>query len=128
MSGLHDEGHTVAGWAGCAIATAGAVVAGMGICGRHPGIWMGLALMVPAPLVTWALHLAGWGKAPGARPAGEWGLTVRDRAARQGHPDCLGCRLAGRRGAPAAAGAAPEPVATAPRVRTVGLTDHRARQ
>lgn len=36
------------------------------------------------------------GKPPGRRPAAEWGLRVRDLGAREGHPGCVGCRLAGR--------------------------------
>ncbi|WP_406136183.1 HGxxPAAW family protein [Streptomyces sp. NBC_01089] len=121
MSGhLHDEGHTIAGWTGSAVATAGALVAGVGIIAWRPGIWVGLAVMVFAALIAWVLHLAGWGKPPGWRAADQWGLTVRDRAVREGHAACLGCRLAGRRGVPAGASAAPEPaVATA-------LTDSQA--
>ncbi|MFF5447646.1 HGxxPAAW family protein [Streptomyces sp. NPDC012888] len=98
MSGHgYDEGHTVAGWTGTAVATAGAALTGVGVCGWAPGIWSGLGVLVLAALLTWALHLAGWGKAPGPRPVGEWGLRSRDLAARAGHEDCLGCRLAGRR-------------------------------
>ncbi|MGW2561832.1 HGxxPAAW family protein [Streptomyces sp. NPDC001514] len=116
MSGhQHDEGHTVAGWAGCAVATAGAAVTGVGICGWHPGIWPGLGVMASAVLVTWGLHLAGWGKPPGPRPADQWGLLVRDRAAREGHAGCLGCRLAGRHGVAVRTGAAPEPAVTTSR-------------
>ncbi|EPJ36871.1 hypothetical protein STAFG_6074 [Streptomyces afghaniensis 772] len=57
----------------------------------------GLAIGVVALLVTWALHLAGWGKGPGIRPREDWGWRVRDSGARAGHDECLGCRLAGRR-------------------------------
>ncbi len=46
--------------------------------------------------VTWALHLAGWGKPPGTRPREQWPVRARDRGARDGHAGCLGCRLAGR--------------------------------
>ncbi|MFJ3928361.1 HGxxPAAW family protein [Streptomyces sp. NPDC090022] len=102
----HDEGHTVAGWSGTAVATAGAALAGVGVCGWAPGIWMGAAVLVAAALLTWALHLTGWGKAPGPRPAAQWGMGTRDHSARAGHADCLGCRLAGRRPAPAS-GASP---------------------
>jgi hypothetical protein len=103
----HDEGHTIAGWAGSAVTTVGVAVVGAGICGWRPGIWLGLGVMASAALVTWGLHLAGWGKPPVPRPADQWGLTVRDRAAREGHTGCLGCRLAGRRGVPVRADAAP---------------------
>ncbi|MFD5429054.1 HGxxPAAW family protein [Streptomyces sp. NPDC127084] len=99
MSADHyDEGHTIAGWTGTFIATIGAAVVGVGICGWRPGIWLGIAVMVVALLVTWALHLAGWGKRPGPRPADQWSMRVRDHAARAGHEECLGCLLAGRRG------------------------------
>ncbi|MFI9240347.1 HGxxPAAW family protein [Streptomyces sp. NPDC053079] len=109
MSGhQHDEGHTLAGWIGCVIATTGAAVTGAGICGWRPGIWLGLGVMAAAVPVTWALHLTGWGKPPGPRPADQWAMKVRDRAARHGHPGCLGCRLAGRRGAPRPTDVAPE--------------------
>jgi hypothetical protein len=104
----HDEGHTVAGWAGFAMATAGAIVTGLGICGWHPGIWLGVCVLAAAAPVTWGLHIAGWGKPPGPRPSD---LRGRDRAARDGHADCLGCRLAGRRGVPIRLESAPEPTA-----------------
>ncbi|MFJ6940631.1 HGxxPAAW family protein [Streptomyces sp. NPDC101132] len=96
----YDEGHTVAGWAGTAVATVGAALTGVGVCGWAPGIWTGLAVLVLAVLLTWVLHLAGWGKAPGPRPVEDWPLRTRDLAARAGHRDCRGCRLAGRRQAP----------------------------
>ncbi|MGW0731924.1 HGxxPAAW family protein [Streptomyces sp. NPDC002851] len=98
MSGQHDEGHTVAGWAGSAVATVGTLVISVGIIGWRPGIWLGLAVMVLAVLVTWGLHLAGWGKPPGIRAAGQRRFTARDHTARAGHADCLGCRMAGRGG------------------------------
>ncbi|MGW2822925.1 HGxxPAAW family protein [Streptomyces sp. NPDC001443] len=89
----HDLGHTVAGWSGAGIA-----VLGFGLCGlamvRASGL---LALGGVAVLTTWMLHLAGWGKPSGPRPVAEWDWRVRDRTARGGHADCLGCRLAGRR-------------------------------
>ena len=98
MSGYHhDEGHTVAGWTGCAVAVVGTSVAGVGMClGSAAGIWLGLGVVGLGVLVTWGLHLAGWGKPPGIRPVAERGMWVRDRAARAGHPACVGCRLAGR--------------------------------
>ncbi|MGK5698176.1 HGxxPAAW family protein [Streptomyces sp. URMC 128] len=94
----YDHGHTVAGWVGTAIGSVGAVVAGAGVC-FVSGVLIagGLAIGVVALLVTWALHLAGWGKGPGIRPRAEWGWRVRDSGARAGHDECLGCRLAGRR-------------------------------
>ncbi|MGW5866086.1 HGxxPAAW family protein [Streptomyces sp. NPDC055239] len=100
MSGQHDDGHTIAGWVGTAVATVGALVMGVGVIGWSPGIWVGLATLVAAALITWVLHLAGWGKPPGLRAAAQQGLKVRDRVAREGHADCLGCRMAGRRGTP----------------------------
>ncbi|MFI1698231.1 HGxxPAAW family protein [Streptomyces bobili] len=95
---LYDEGHTVAGWTGVAIATLGTSVAGVGVCAVS-GLLVGAGLVVVAlsALVTWALHLSGWGKPPGVRPRAEWGMRVRDLEARAGHPACVGCRLAGRR-------------------------------
>ncbi|ELS54462.1 HGxxPAAW family protein [Streptomyces viridochromogenes] len=93
----YDEGHTVAGWTGFGIATVGAAVAGVGVC-LVSAAWIGggLAIAVVSLLVTWALHLAGWGKGPGPRPREQWGLRVRDLGARNGHAECWGCRLAGR--------------------------------
>ncbi|MGW6353780.1 HGxxPAAW family protein [Streptomyces sp. NPDC055092] len=105
----HDEGHTVAGWVGFAVATGGAIATGLGICGWRPGVWLGICVLASAVPVTWGLHLAGWGKPPGPRPSD---LRGRDRAARNGHADCLGCRLAGRRGIPAHPDITPEPTAT----------------
>ncbi|MEV0219357.1 HGxxPAAW family protein [Streptomyces sp. NPDC050704] len=93
----HDEGHTVAGWTGFAIAVIGTSVAGLGMTvGPSAGIWLGLAVVGLSALVTWGLHLSGWGKPPGIRPVAERGWRVRDRAARDGHAGCVGCRLAGR--------------------------------
>ncbi|MFJ7337939.1 HGxxPAAW family protein [Streptomyces sp. NPDC101110] len=93
----YDHGHTVAGWVGFAIASVGAGVAGLGVC-TVSGVLIagGLAIGVVSLLVTWALHLAGWGKGPGVRPRAEWSWRVRDSAAPGGHEECLGCRLAGR--------------------------------
>ncbi|MEU6596307.1 HGxxPAAW family protein [Streptomyces flaveolus] len=100
---LYDEGHTIAGWTGVAIATAGGTVVGLGVCTVSlPLVGAGLAVVVVSVLVTWALHLSGWGKPPGVRPREQWGMRVRDTQARQGHPGCVGCRLAGR-GRPAEA-------------------------
>ncbi|MFI5978666.1 HGxxPAAW family protein [Streptomyces sp. NPDC051452] len=94
---LYDEGHTIAGWTGVGIATAGGGLAGWGVCVCSPSlIVVGLALVAVSPLVAWALHLTGRGKAPGVRPREEWGMRVRDTRAREGHPGCVGCRLAGR--------------------------------
>ncbi|MEU9329537.1 HGxxPAAW family protein [Streptomyces canus] len=113
----YDEGHTVAGWTGFGIATAGTAVLGLGVC-TVSGVVMagGLAITAVGALVTWALHLAGWGKPPGRRPREQWGMRVRDTSARQGHAGCVGCRMAGRGGSrtPAVeprAGAPAEPVA-----------------
>ncbi|MFE0453786.1 HGxxPAAW family protein [Streptomyces sp. NPDC058914] len=94
---LYDEGHTIAGWTGVAIATVGTSVAGVGVCAVSGAlIGVGLGIVGLSALVTWALHLTGWGKPPGVRPRAEWGMGVRDPHARGGHPECLGCRLAGR--------------------------------
>ncbi|WP_411102568.1 HGxxPAAW family protein [Streptomyces sp. cmx-4-9] len=126
MSG-HDDGHTIAGWTGTAVATAGASVLAVGVIGWTPGLWLGGAVTVAALLVTWGLHLAGWGKAPGPRPAAVQPMRVRDRSARGGHPGCLGCRLAGRDGAAARTGAPRTPAAalaavTATTSTTAGAT------
>ncbi|MFE4175508.1 HGxxPAAW family protein [Streptomyces sp. NPDC056909] len=98
MSGHHDEGHTIAGWAGSAVATVGTLAIGVGVIGWRPGIWLGLIALVAAALITWGLHLTGWGKPPNPRSPDQRGLTVRDHSAREGHTNCRGCRLAGRRG------------------------------
>ncbi|MEU9554410.1 HGxxPAAW family protein [Streptomyces fumanus] len=93
----YDEGHTVAGWTGFGIATAGAGVVGLGVCtGSVGGVAGGLGVVVVSLLVTWVLHLAGWGKPPGRRPREQWPWRVRDVSARDGHEGCLGCRMAGR--------------------------------
>jgi len=93
----YDEGHTIAGWTGCAVATAGCVVLGLGVVMVSvPVLAGGGALVVLGLLVTWGLHLAGWGKPPGRRPREQWGMRRRDLSARDGHPGCVGCRLAGR--------------------------------
>lgn len=93
----YDEGHTVAGWTGVAIATVGTSVLGLGVCMvSRPLIVVGLVITALSALVTWALHLTGWGKPPGRRPREQWGMRVRDTGARQGHAGCVGCRMAGR--------------------------------
>ncbi|WP_020134033.1 HGxxPAAW family protein [Streptomyces sp. 351MFTsu5.1] len=94
----YDEGHTVAGWTGFGIATVGTAVAGLGVC-LVSGVLIvgGLAVVGVSVLVTWALHLSGWGKPPGRRPREEWEMRVRDSGAREGHEECVGCRIAGRR-------------------------------
>ncbi|MFJ3643701.1 HGxxPAAW family protein [Streptomyces sp. NPDC090108] len=97
---LHDEGHTIAGWTGFAVATAGTGLLGAGVCTTSwPLAVVGLVLAGVSVLVTWALHLSGWGKPPGVRSRGQWGMRARDTGARAGHPGCVSCRLAGR-GAP----------------------------
>ncbi|MFI1375877.1 HGxxPAAW family protein [Streptomyces longwoodensis] len=112
----YDEGHTVAGWTGVAIATVGTSVMGVGVCTVSPfALVLGGVIDVLALLVTWALHLSGWGKPPGIRPRAQWSMRVRDPHAREGHPECLGCRLAGRgRGHAASPEVAPSPVAPSP--------------
>ncbi|MEV0638000.1 HGxxPAAW family protein [Streptomyces sp. NPDC050619] len=95
----YDEGHTVAGWTGFGIATVGTAVLGLGVCMVSvPILAAGLGIAVVSVLVTWALHLTGWGKPPGRRPREQWGMRVKDPGARAGHPGCVGCRLAGRGG------------------------------
>jgi hypothetical protein len=73
----------------------------------------GLAVVAVSVLVTWALHLTGWGKPPGIRPRDQWPMRTRDLSARDGHPGCVGCRLAGRgrrAAVPVVVGAEPEVV------------------
>ncbi|MEU8292988.1 HGxxPAAW family protein [Streptomyces pseudogriseolus] len=109
----YDHGHTVAGWTGCGIAVVGTSVLGAGVCTvSAPLLVAGAAVDVLALLVTWVLHLVGWGKPSGPRPREEWSWRVRDSGARAGHATCLGCRLAGRKGE-AVVVTAPVPV-TAP--------------
>ncbi|MEU1532075.1 HGxxPAAW family protein [Streptomyces fagopyri] len=98
MHGDHVLGHTVAGWAGTTIAVTGCTVTAVALAAGSPtGLWLGGAVVVLAALATWLLHLAGWGKAGGPRPVARQHWRVRDASARRGHPDCLGCRMAGRR-------------------------------
>ncbi|MGW0828096.1 HGxxPAAW family protein [Streptomyces sp. NPDC002845] len=93
----YDHGHTLAGWTGFGVASVGGVVVGLGVCTASAAVVVGgLGIGVVSLLVTWALHLAGWGKPSGRRPREQWGWRVRDLAVREGHPGCLGCRLAGR--------------------------------
>ncbi|WP_327188164.1 HGxxPAAW family protein [Streptomyces sp. NBC_01334] len=93
-----DMGHTVAGWTGTFIAVVGFTIAGIGVTAVSAlVIAAGTATVVLAAGVTWVLHLAGWGKPSGPRPDDQWDWRVRDVGARGGHPDCLGCRMAGRR-------------------------------
>ncbi|MFF1967339.1 HGxxPAAW family protein [Streptomyces sp. NPDC058232] len=98
-----DLGHTAGGWTGATIAGIGVCVAGLGIVLVSGAvITTGVAVIALAVLVTWVLHLAGWGKPSGPRPANQWDWRVKDLTARHGHPDCVGCRLAGRRPGPVA--------------------------
>ncbi|MFB7381938.1 HGxxPAAW family protein [Kitasatospora purpeofusca] len=100
----HDMGHTVAGWTGTVVVTLGFAVAGAAfVAGSGPGLWAGAALILLGAVAAWALHLAGRGKATGPRPPELRHWRTPDPAGRHGHPDCLGCRLAGRRTARAAA-------------------------
>ncbi|MFE7776367.1 HGxxPAAW family protein [Streptomyces sp. NPDC057445] len=93
-----DLGHTVAGWTGTAISLVGLGVVGVAVAAVSlPLTLLGGGITALAAVVTWALHLAGWGKPSGPRPRHEWSWRVRDRSARHGHPDCLGCRMAGKR-------------------------------
>ncbi|MFD0417764.1 HGxxPAAW family protein [Streptomyces sp. NPDC127108] len=102
MHGDHDMGHTVAGWTGTCTAVLGSAVMGVGLAADSTGgLVAGGAVVVLAALLTWVLHLAGWGKPTGPRPVAQQPWRVRDTAARGGHPGCLGCRLAGRKGAAA---------------------------
>jgi hypothetical protein len=95
-----DLGHTVAGWTGTAVALAGFCVTGLGVIAVSAALTIsGIAVIALAAAITWVLHLAGWGKPSGPRPADQWDWRTKDPGARQGHPGCLGCRMAGRRGA-----------------------------
>ncbi|MEU6314871.1 HGxxPAAW family protein [Streptomyces sp. NPDC047014] len=93
-----DLGHTVAGWTGTTLALLGFAGAGASVCAAWlPGIGIGLGVVALAGLVTWLLHLVGWGKPSGPRPEPAWDWRVRDTVARTGHADCLGCRMRGGR-------------------------------
>ncbi|MFF0598932.1 HGxxPAAW family protein [Streptomyces antibioticus] len=93
-----DLGHTVAGWTGTAVALVGFTVTGLGtIAVSAAMVVSGILVIALSAVVTWILHLAGWGKPSGPRLADQWDWRVKDLGARQGHPDCLGCRMAGRR-------------------------------
>ncbi|MFD7734948.1 HGxxPAAW family protein [Kitasatospora phosalacinea] len=95
--GDHDMGHTVAGWTGSALGILAFTTAGAGLVLASPAVlWTGAALAPAAALATWLLHLAGRGKPSGPRPPHLRHWRTRDLAAREGHPDCTGCRLAGR--------------------------------
>ncbi|OKK17397.1 hypothetical protein AMK16_21380 [Streptomyces sp. CB00455] len=107
-----DLGHTVAGWTGTGLALLGFTGSGIALCAAWvPGIWLGLGVVAAAGVVTWLLHLAGWGKASGPRPEAGRNWRTRDTAARSGHAECLGCR-AGRPGR--ARGVSPRPRSAAP--------------
>ncbi|WP_405704424.1 HGxxPAAW family protein [Streptomyces sp. NBC_00069] len=111
-----DMGHTVAGWTGTALALLGCTGAGVAVCAAWtPGIWLGLGLVGVAGVVTWVLHLAGWGKPGGPRPRADWDWRTRDTVARTGHVQCLGCRVGGTRRA-AAAAPRPRPAELSPTV------------
>ncbi|MET7986887.1 HGxxPAAW family protein [Streptomyces sp. NPDC005281] len=93
----HDLGHTVAGWSGAGIATLGFGLCGLAVVTASGLLALaGAAMLALALLTTWVLHLLGWGKPSGPRPAAQWDWRVRDLTARDGHTECLGCRLAGR--------------------------------
>ncbi|MFE3876787.1 HGxxPAAW family protein [Kitasatospora sp. NPDC059146] len=121
--GDHDMGHTVAGWTGSALATAGFAVAGTAlVLGSPPGLWAGAALTALGALAAWLLHLAGWGKPTGPRPPHLRHWRTPDPTARNGgHPHCLGCRLARRHPHPATTGTptpgTPTPAPGRPRAR-----------
>ncbi|MFF5639448.1 HGxxPAAW family protein [Streptomyces sp. NPDC012825] len=100
-----DLGHTLAGWTGTALAVAGLSVLGASVVAVSlPLLLSGVGLGLLAGLTTWVLHLAGWGKPSGPRPREQWPWRARDLGARRGHPDCLGCRMVGRRPATVMAG------------------------
>ncbi|MEU6412492.1 HGxxPAAW family protein [Microbispora sp. NPDC046933] len=107
MSGMHDDvdlGHTVAGWTGCVVVLFGCATAGVATCAPSSlGIWLGIGVIALGGPVTWALHLAGWGKPSGPRPPEQWDWRVKDPMT--GHDGCLACRLAGRGNGPRAGGA-----------------------
>ncbi|WP_328491605.1 hypothetical protein OHS59_01840 [Streptomyces sp. NBC_00414] len=93
----YDMGHTVAGWTGMGTASLGFGLCGLGVIAASGLLLLaGAAALVLALLATWMLHLTGWGKPSGPRPVAQGDWRVRDLSARSDHPDCLGCRLAGR--------------------------------
>ncbi|MFF5455346.1 HGxxPAAW family protein [Streptomyces sp. NPDC012950] len=99
-----DLGHTLAGWTGTALAVLGLGVLGVSVVAVSPPLFLlGTGLGLLAGLATWVLHLAGWGKPSGPRSREQRPWRLRDLGARRGHPDCLGCRMAGRRLATATA-------------------------
>ncbi|MFD5097586.1 HGxxPAAW family protein [Streptomyces albidochromogenes] len=97
MHGDHDLGHTVAGWTGTSLAVVGFTLSGVAtVAGWTTGFWLGLGVTALAALVTWVLHLSGWGKPSGPRPRADQQWRTRDWAAARGHQHCVGCRAAGR--------------------------------
>lgn len=91
-----DEGHTIAGWTGCGIATVGVAGIAVGVCtGNALGVWGGLAVVAIGAAVTWALHLSGWGKPPGRLPPRSGGCGSRTSPRGRGIP---GASDAGWRG------------------------------
>ncbi|MYW66321.1 hypothetical protein GTY65_20010 [Streptomyces sp. SID8379] len=58
-----SHGHTPAAWTGVIIAFIGFIVAGGAmVIVNIPGFWIGIGLLVVAPVVGGAMHLAGMGK------------------------------------------------------------------
>ncbi|WP_437074967.1 HGxxPAAW family protein [Streptomyces sp. enrichment culture] len=108
-------GHTLAGWTGTALASVGFTLCGLAVVATSGLLALaGAAVLLLALLTTWLLHLAGWGKPGGPRPAGLRHWRAKDPTARAGHTDCLGCRLAGRSGRTAAAGTPALPLPSRP--------------
>ncbi|MFF3073532.1 HGxxPAAW family protein [Kitasatospora sp. NPDC057936] len=113
--GEHDMGHTVAGWTGSVVVILGSAVAGVAlVAGSVPGLWAGGLVVALGAVAAWLLHVAGRGKPTGPRPPGQRHWRTPDPAGRHGHPDCLGCRLAGRRPARATPPARTAATAAAP--------------
>ncbi|MGW1764085.1 HGxxPAAW family protein [Streptomyces sp. NPDC002073] len=116
-----DLGHTVAGWTGTALGTLAAAIAGVSLCfAWTAGLWIGGALALLALLATWGLHLAGWGKPGGPRASSDWPWRVKDSGAGAGHPQCIGCRTAGRSAGAAAVALEPAGRPDDDGVRAVG--------